>query len=124
MIEQCRQKDAFAQAPGTPQAIQTEIDQLRSDFNALKQQYGDRLSALEAKLAAIGGTAPAQSVAQPPAAGQPPTAQVPVTMPAPTAQIPVTAPRAAAELDATAIADEVAEAIKRAFAGMSTGRST
>jgi hypothetical protein len=39
-------------------------------------------------------------------------------MPAPTAQIPVTAPPAAAELDATAIADEVAEAIKRAFAGI------
>ena len=46
-----------------------------------------------------------------------PTTQVPVTMPAPTAQIPVTAPRAAAELDASAIADEVALAIKRAFAG-------
>ena len=54
----------------------------------------------------------------------PPTGQMPVTMPAPTAQVPVTAPPAAAaspELDATAIADEVAEAIKRAFAGMGAG---
>ena len=68
---------AFAQAPATPQAIQTEIDQLRRDFDELKQQYGDRLTALEAKLAAIGGTAPAQSAAQSPTAGQPPTAQVP-----------------------------------------------
>ena len=54
----------------------------------------------------------------------PPTGQIPVTMPAPTAQVPVTPPPAAAgptELDATAIADEVAEAIKRAFAGMSAG---
>jgi len=50
----------------------------------------------------------------------PATTQVPVTMPAPTAQIPVT-PRATAELDASAIADEVALAIKRAFAGTGTG---
>jgi hypothetical protein len=50
----------------------------------------------------------------------PPTGQMPVTMPAPTGQIPVTQASAAgmAEVDATAIADEVAEAIKRAFAGM------
>jgi hypothetical protein len=55
----------------------------------------------------------------------PPTGQMPVTMPAPTGQVPVTPPPAAAaptELDATAIADEVAEAIKRAFAGMGAGR--
>jgi hypothetical protein len=54
----------------------------------------------------------------------PPTGQMPVTMPAPTGQVPVTRPTAAAgptELDATAIADEVAEAIKRAFAGMGAG---
>jgi hypothetical protein len=38
-------------------------------------------------------------------------------MPAPTAQIPVTPQASSAEVDATAIADEVAEAIKRAFAG-------
>ena len=51
-----------------------------------------------------------------------PTTQVPKTMPAPTAQLPVTpAPSAAGEVDATAIADEVAEAIKRAFAGMGSG---
>jgi hypothetical protein len=53
------------------------------------------------------------------------TTQMPVTsMPAPTAQIPVTSPAAAhasAELDAAVIADEVAEAIKRAFAGMGAG---
>ncbi|MEO7370240.1 MAG: hypothetical protein ABIZ69_05220 [Ilumatobacteraceae bacterium] len=45
---------------------------------------------------------------------KPPVAQ----MPPPTAQIPVTSPPPQAELDATLIADEVAEAIKRAFAGM------
>lgn len=48
-----------------------------------------------------------------------PTAQVPKTMPAPTAQIPVT--HAATTVDAAVIADEVAEAIKRAFAGMGAG---
>src|SRR6185295_951129 len=42
---------AFAQAPQNPQALQTEIDELKRDFDAVKQQYGDRLSALEAKLA-------------------------------------------------------------------------
>jgi hypothetical protein len=40
-------------------------------------------------------------------------------MPAPTAQIPVTP--AATTVDAAVIADEVAEAIKRAFAGMGAG---
>ncbi len=45
------------------------------------------------------------------------------TMPAPTAQIPVTLPaRSSAEADASEIADEVAEAIKRVFAGMGTGQ--
>jgi hypothetical protein len=48
----------------------------------------------------------------------PVTTQVPVTMPAPTAQIPVTK---SDEVDTNAIADEVAEAIKRAFAGMGAG---
>ena len=47
------------------------------------------------------------------------TTQVPLAnMPPPTTQIPVTAPKASAEVDAAAIADEVAAAIKRAFAGM------
>ena len=53
------------------------------------------------------------------------TTQLPVVpMPAPTAQIPVTSSAAAngnAEVDAAVIADEVAEAIKRAFAGMGAG---
>jgi hypothetical protein len=71
---------AFAQAPDTPQALRTEIDQLKRDFDALKQQYGDRLSALETKLAAMGGAAPPEAAAQAPtpaAAGQPPSAPVP-----------------------------------------------
>ncbi|HMF92968.1 MAG TPA: hypothetical protein VKE96_01675 [Vicinamibacterales bacterium] len=76
---------ATAYAQDTPQALRQEIDQLRRDFEALKQQYGDRLTALETKLAAAEG-APA---AQPPA-GAPPAAPPAATPPAqqPTAQIP------------------------------------
>ncbi len=68
---------AFAQ--GTPQALRQEIDQLRKDFESLKQQYGDRLAALEQKLAAAGETPPAAAAAAatPGAPGQPPTAPVP-----------------------------------------------
>ena len=47
------------------------------------------------------------------------TPTVGANMPPPTTQIPVTAPNgASSEIDAALIADEVAEAIKRAFAGM------
>jgi hypothetical protein len=54
--------------------LRQEIDQLKKDFDTLKQQYGDRLSALEAKLATIQG-------------GQPPAAAAP-TEPAPPASPP------------------------------------
>jgi hypothetical protein len=60
------------------QAVRDQIDQLRRDLDTLKQQYGDRLTALEARLAAIqGGQGPAAS---PPSTAQPPqqtTAEVP-----------------------------------------------
>jgi hypothetical protein len=59
----------LASAQTDPQAIQQQIDQLRRDFDAVKQQYGDRLSALEASLTALQG---AQS-----AAGAATTAQTP-----------------------------------------------
>ena len=58
-----------------PQALRQEIDQLRRDFDALKQQYGDRLTALEAKLATTEGTPPVSPPS--PAAPQEPTAPVP-----------------------------------------------
>jgi hypothetical protein len=72
---------AFAQE--SPQALRQEIDQLRKDFDALKQQYGDRLEALEKKLAAVDGAAtptPEAAAPVPPpetAAAAPPVAQVP-----------------------------------------------
>jgi hypothetical protein len=66
-----------ASAQGDAQAVQQQIEQLRSDFEALKQQYGDRLTALEATLAAIQGgqggaaaTAPAAAVAPVPSAAE------------------------------------------------------
>ena len=62
-----------ASAQDTPQALRQEIDQLRKDFEGLKQQYGDRLTALETKLAAAEGTPPpAAAPAPPPAAAAPP----------------------------------------------------
>jgi hypothetical protein len=74
---------ASASAQETPQALRQEIDQLRKDFEALKQQYGDRLSALEGKLAAAEGAPPpttppaAEPAASSPAPSAPPVAQVP-----------------------------------------------
>jgi hypothetical protein len=65
---------AFAQ--GDAQAVRQEIDQLRRDFEALKQQYGDRIAALEARL----GSRPGEdSTAPTPTAGAPqqPTIEVP-----------------------------------------------
>jgi len=54
---------SHASAQENPQALRQEIDQLRKDFEALKQQYGDRLATLEAKLAATEGTPPAPPAA-------------------------------------------------------------
>jgi hypothetical protein len=80
-----------ASAQDTPQALRQEIDQLRRDFETLKQQYGERLSALEAKLVVAGGTPgavtpppPAAPPATPPAA--PEAAAAPATQP--TAPVP------------------------------------
>jgi len=59
---------ASAQAP---EALRQEIEQLRRDFEAVQKQYGERLTAIEARL---GSTLP--STTAPPAAPQQ-TAQVP-----------------------------------------------
>ena len=69
-------------------------------------------------------TVSAQSTVPPPPITQavPTISPITTNMPPPTAQIPVTAPKASQEVDAAAIADEVAEAIKRAFAGMGSGQ--
>jgi len=85
-----------ASAQDTPQALRQEIDQLRRDFDALKQQYGDRLTALEAKLAAAEGQPPAAATAaqpspnapQPPAPPPPAEAAAQPAAQQPTAQAP------------------------------------
>jgi len=85
-----------ASAQDTPQALRQEIDQLRRDFDALKQQYGDRLTALESKLAAaeVQQPAPAASTQPSPNAPQPPATPTPTEAAAqpagqqPTAQVP------------------------------------
>src|SRR4051812_22694110 len=55
-----------ASAQVDAQAIQQQIDQLRRDFDDVKQQYGDRLAALESSLTALQGAsagAPGAAVA-------------------------------------------------------------
>jgi hypothetical protein len=66
------------------QTLRREIDQLRSDFDALQQEYGQRLTTLESRLAAIQGgqspepgTSPGGVAAQTPANPSVQTAQVP-----------------------------------------------
>jgi hypothetical protein len=65
---------APAQAPDA-QALRQEIDQLKADFEMLSKQYGDRLSALEARLADLKGEpspAPDSSTIAQPAQAAPP----------------------------------------------------
>src|SRR3989442_1026388 len=70
-----------ASAQESAQSLQAQIDQLKRDFETLKQQYGDRLTALEAKLATLPGAELPAPVGTPtpaiPAPPQPATAQVP-----------------------------------------------
>jgi len=57
------------------QALRQEIEQLRKEFEAVQQQYGQRLSALEARLGAGDVQAPATPAA--PDVAQQPTVEVP-----------------------------------------------
>lgn len=57
------------------QALRQEIEQLRKEFEAVQQQYGQRLSALEARLGTAAIPAPATPTA--PDAAQQPTVEVP-----------------------------------------------
>ena len=73
----CSAGEASAQTADT-QALRQEIEQLRKEFDAIQQQYGERLSALEAKLGVQGVPAPAApDAAAPDAAQQQPTVEVP-----------------------------------------------
>jgi len=68
-----------AQTPDA-QALRQEIEQLRKEFDAIQKQYGDRLSALEAKL---GATEPAPAPPTPA-----PQVAAPAAPPQTTAQVP------------------------------------
>ena len=76
-----------AQTPDA-QALRQEIEQLRKEFDALQKQYGDRLSALEAKLNAT-EPAPQQAAAPAPQVAAPAApSEQPQTAPQTTAQVP------------------------------------
>ena len=83
-----------AQTPDA-QALRQEIEQLRKEFDAFQKQYGDRLSALEAKLNATEPAPQAAAAPQPPAPvpqvaapASPPGEQPQTTPPQTTAQVP------------------------------------
>src|SRR5207253_7684095 len=80
-----------ASAQESAQSLQAQIDQLKRDFETLKQQYGDRLTALEAKLATLPGAEPPEAVATPtptpPRPATPEPAQAVVPPPPATAQV-------------------------------------
>jgi hypothetical protein len=86
------------------QALRAEVDRLRQEFEAVKRQYGDRLAALEARLAAIdagrAGAAvppPSSQQAAPDAAAQP---APPAPAPPPA---PVQAPQEGQQSSASAL---------------------
>ena len=69
---------ARAQAQTTDaQALRKEIEQLRQELLAIQKQYGDRLTALESKLGAAEGGAPAGAAA-PPGAPTAPSQSAPI----------------------------------------------
>ena len=79
---------AAAQSPA-PQAqeVRAELDKLRKEFEAVRDDYAARLAALESKLAAIGAppapAAPAPPAPRPPAPAAPAQAAVPAEVPVP-----------------------------------------
>jgi hypothetical protein len=80
-------RPAFAQAPAAASAgdepqVREELDRLRKEFEAIRDAYGARLAALEARLGVAAPAAPAQTQAAPP--GAPPTQPaVPATVDVP-----------------------------------------
>ncbi len=88
-------RPADAQTAPSAQDLQQQIEQLRRDFETVKQQYGDRLAALEAKLAGVTAApgVPAETAAvttpTPNNPTPPATPEVPQqTPPQTTAQVP------------------------------------
>jgi len=70
---------AAGQQPADPQQIRDELNRLRTEFEAIRESYGARLAALEAKLGGV-PTPPATvapTPAAPPVQGAPTTVDVP-----------------------------------------------
>ena len=78
-------------SPTDPQQLREEVDRLRKEFESVRDAYGSRLAALEARLAQIGGTGvppvPPLPAEQPAAAAQPPTAP-PTAVPSGQLEVP------------------------------------
>jgi hypothetical protein len=119
-----RREDAPAQEPARAEQRPAPVEAKAEPRNKLNAPPITQAVPVTAP-AGAGNVPPPPPITQTVPTIAPITTQMPVTsMPAPTAQIPVTSPAAAhasAEIDAAVIADEVAEAIKRAFAGMGAG---
>jgi hypothetical protein len=77
--------------PADPQQIRQELDRLRQEFEAIRDSYGARLAALEAKLP--GGTPTPTAAAAPPTA--PPAVEAPAPAQPPAAVTGVAEPAAA-----------------------------
>ncbi len=58
-------------APVDPQQLREEVDRLRKEFESIRDAYGHRLAALEARLAKMGGAAPTQVTEPAPPVVQP-----------------------------------------------------
>jgi hypothetical protein len=74
-----------------PQQLRQELDKLRQEFETIRESYGQRLAALEARLAATSAAAPAAvppvpPLTEPPVAA-PPAVTPPATVPAPPAEV-------------------------------------
>src|SRR5436190_24052851 len=67
---------ALSSQPPDPQQIRQELDRLRQEFEAIRDSYGARLAALEAKLGTTAATAPVAPL---------PEATAPAAAPAPAA---------------------------------------
>jgi hypothetical protein len=82
------QTEPAAGQAASPQALREELDKLRREFEAVRDAYGARLAALEAKLGAAETTQPTAPTPAVPLPPLPPPPTAPATAPAETAVPP------------------------------------
>jgi hypothetical protein len=82
------QTEPAAGQAASPQALREELDKLRREFEAVRDAYGARLAALEAKLGAAETTQPTAPTPAVPLPPLPPPPTAPATAPAETAGPP------------------------------------